>query len=52
MHTYPDSTTTRDAAETPDKHTGMVGADLFWFVGVGFLVGLALLAARGWLLVA
>jgi len=50
MHKYPEYTFTSYDKETSKDHTAKIGAVMFGFVSVGFLLGLALLAARNWYL--
>ena len=50
MHKYPEYTFTAHEDKKPKDHTGTMVGGLFGFVSVGFLIGLALLAGRNWLL--
>ena len=50
MHKYPEYTYTSYDKEKPSRRTGILSASLLVFVSFGFLIGLALLAARNWYL--
>ncbi len=50
MHKYPEYTFTSYDKEKPKDHAGKLAAAVFGFMGIGFLIGIALLAARHWYL--
>jgi len=49
MHKYPDYTFISYDMERPKSQSGKLAA-MFGFMSVGFLIGIALLAARNWYL--
>ena len=50
MHKYPEYTFTSYDKEKPKDQAGKLAAAMFGFMSVGFLIGIALLAARNWYL--